>query len=120
MFLYNKINCYILYRYYCSNWTPRRTGEENAFKCFLAWRGGQQVQISTDQSVIPEIQNIMGSLSSTPKDTKSRSCGNGQKTNDQTNGLKTKKNKKDCRFTFDLRDTGNLSSHTQTTKIKFC
>ena len=29
-------------------------------------------------------------------------------------------NKKDCRFTFDLRDTGNLSSHTQTTKIKFC
>ena len=36
-----------------------------------------------------ELQNIIGSLSPSYRDTESGSYGNGQENNDQTNGLKT-------------------------------
>ena len=54
---------------------------------------------------IPEIQNIMGSLSSGHRDTESEMSGNDQENNEQANGLKTKLTKKDSMSAFDLRDT---------------
>ena len=61
--------------------------------------------------VIPEIQKIMGLLSSSHRDTESRSSGNGQENNE----LRLKISKNDSRSPFDLRNTEDLSSYTQFT-----
>ena len=62
--------------------------------------------------VIPEIQKIMGSLSSGQKDTESGVSINNQDTCGETNELKTKITKKDSRSAFDLRDTGGLCPYS--------
>ena len=59
--------------------------------------------------VLPEILNIVGSLSSEQRDTESGTSTNNQETSEETNGLKTKITKKDTRSAFDLRDTGASS-----------
>ena len=62
--------------------------------------------------VIPEIQNLIGSLSSGHRDTESGMSCNDQENNEQTTGLKTNIAKKDS--VFDLRDTGDLNPYTRT------
>ena len=61
--------------------------------------------------VIPEIQNIMGTLSLGQRDIESSLCINNQDNSEATSGLKTKTTKKESRSTFDLRDTGDLSPY---------
>ena len=64
-------------------------------------------------TVIPEIQSLMGTLSSGQMDTESNSSNNRQETNcDEINGLKPKLTKQDSRSTFELRDTEDLSPYT--------
>ena len=60
------------------------------------------------ERVIPEIQNDVGSLFSGQKDTESGTSTNNQESSEESNGLKTKITKKDCRSAFDLRGTGEL------------
>ena len=65
---------------------------------------------ATSDRVIPEIQNIMGALSSVPSDSESNSSNNNNQDNsDASSGLKTKTTKKDSMFAFDLRDTEKQS-----------
>ena len=64
------------------------------------------------ESVIPEIQNIMDSISSLNRDTESGSLSNNQKSNNETTGLKAKITKKDSRSAFDLRDTDYLGPYS--------
>ena len=52
--------------------------------------------------VIPEIQNIMGSLSSGQRDTESGTSVDNQNSSEDTVGLKTEITKKDSRSAFDL------------------
>ena len=54
---------------------------------------------------ILEIQNIMNSLSSGPRNIETEMRGFDQGSNELTNGLETKMTKKDSRSAFDLRDT---------------
>ena len=70
-----------------------------------------QVQITKainsaiNNSVIPEIQNAMGTLSSGQRDTESGSSQNNQEDREGSNGLKTKIIKKVSRSACNLRDT---------------
>ena len=70
-----------------------------------------QVQITKainsaiNNSVIPEIQNAMGTLSSGQRDTESGSSQNNQEDREGSNGLKTKIIKTDSRSACNLRDT---------------
>ena len=63
------------------------------------------------ERVIPEIQNLVSSLSSGNGDTESGSSSNNQENIDGTTGFKTKITKEDCRCAFDLRNTEDLSSY---------
>ena len=77
-----------------------------------------QVQITRainsaiNNSVIPEIQKAMGTLSSGQRDTESGSLPNNQEDREGSNGLKTKITKKDSRSACPLRDTDDLSPYT--------
>ena len=77
-----------------------------------------QVQITKainsaiNNSVIPEIQNAMGTLSSGQRDTESGSSQNNQEDREGSNGLKTKIIKKDSRSACNLRDTEGRSPYT--------
>ena len=77
-----------------------------------------QVQITKainsaiNNSVIPEIQNAMGTLSSGQRDTESGSSQNIQEDRERSNGLKTKIMKKDSRSACNLRDTEGRSPYS--------
>ena len=79
-----------------------------------------QVQITKaiisaiNNSVIPEIQNAMGTLSSGQRDTESGSSQNNQEDREGSKGLKTKIIKKDSRSACNLRDTEGRSPYTFT------
>ena len=78
----------------------------------------RQVQISRainaaiNDRVIPEIQNIMGSMSFGQKDTESGTLTNNQAISEKTKGVNIKLSKKDFRSASDLRDTGDISVYT--------
>ena len=61
--------------------------------------------------VIPEIQNVVSSLSSGNRDTESSSSSNNRENSDGKTGFKTNFTKKDCRSAFDLRDTRDLGPY---------
>ena len=65
------------------------------------------------ERVIPETQSMMSSLSSGNKYTESRSSSNNLENSDGTTVFNSKTTKKDCRFTFDMRDTEDLSPYNQ-------
>ena len=65
------------------------------------------------ERAIPEIQIMMSSLSSGNKDTESSSSSNNQENNEGTTVFNSTTTKKDCRFTFDMRDTEDLSPYNQ-------
>ena len=79
-----------------------------------------QVQITEaiisaiNNSVIPEIQNAMGTLSSGQRDTESGSSQNNHDNTEGSNGLKTKIIKKDSRSACNLRDTEGRSPYMVT------
>ena len=64
------------------------------------------------ESVNPEIQNMVRSLSSGNRDTESGLSSNNQEKSDGTTGFKSKVTKKYCRPAFDLRDTEDVSLYT--------
>ena len=74
-----------------------------------------QVQISRainsaiNLGEIPEIQNIMGSMSFGQRDTDSGTPKNSQAISEKTKGVNIKLTKKDSRSAFDFRDTGDLT-----------
>ena len=61
---------------------------------------------------IPEIQNIMSTISSGQGDTESNASKNNQDDREMTSGLKMKITKKDSRSAFELRDTEDRSPYT--------
>ena len=63
------------------------------------------------ERVIPEIQNLVSSLSFGNRDTESGSSSNNQENDDGTTEFKTKIRKEGCRCAFDLRNTEDLSSY---------
>ena len=63
--------------------------------------------------VLPEIQNMVSSLSPGNRDSESGSSSNNQENGDRTNGFKPKIAKKDCRSAFDLRDMEDSSHYTE-------
>ena len=67
------------------------------------------ISSTISERVIPVIQNIMSSISSRNRDTKSGSSSNNQENNNETTGFNTRSTKKDCMSAFDLRDTEDLS-----------
>ena len=62
------------------------------------------------ERVLPEIRNMVSSLSSGNRDTDCPSSNN-QENNNGSAGFKTKTTKKNCRSAFDLRDTEDLTSY---------
>ena len=64
--------------------------------------------------VIPEIQNMMRSLSSGQRNSESRTSTNNQECTEEMSGLKTKLTKNDSRSALDLRDTGDLTPYMVT------
>ena len=76
-----------------------------------------QVQITKainsaiNNSVIPDIQNAMGTLSSGQRDTESGSSQNNQEDREGSIGVKTKIIKKNSRSACNLRDTEGRSPY---------
>ena len=69
------------------------------------------------ERVIPEIQNIVSSMSSSGnRDTEANMSPNSQENRENTSGLKTKLTKKDSLSACDLRDTTGRGSYT----LSFC
>ena len=65
------------------------------------------------ERVIPEIQNIVSSMSSSGnRDTEASSSPNSQENTEKYNGFKTKITKKDSRSACDLRATRDSSPYT--------
>ena len=78
-----------------------------------------QVQITRainsaiNDKLVPEIQNIMGTLSSGQRDTESGSSPNNQDKTEGTNGFISKITKKDSRSACNSRDTDDRSPYTR-------
>ena len=71
--------------------------------------------ITSAERVMPEIQNILSSMSSPGnRDTESGLSPDSQEVREDTNSFKSKITKKDCRSAFDLRDTRDRSPYTTT------
>ena len=83
----------------------------DSFMFVLHSQINRAISSAINDIVIPEIQNIMGSLSSGHRYTESGMSGNGQEMGEQTNRLKTKITKKDSRSAFHLKDTGEFSPY---------
>ena len=89
----------------------RLSQELDSLMSVMHFQINRAISAAINDRFIPEIQSIMGSLSSSHRDTESGLLGNSQTNNDQPNGLKTKRTKKDSRTAFDLSDTKDLSPY---------
>ena len=70
------------------------------------------ISTGISERVIPEIQNIVSSMShSGNRDTEASMSPNSQENRENTSGLKTKITKKDSRSACDLRDTTGRGSY---------
>ena len=73
------------------------------------------ISTAISERVIPEIQNIVSSLSSSGnRDTEASVSPSSQENRENSSGLKTKITKKDSRSVGDLRDTTGLGSYMVT------
>ena len=71
------------------------------------------ISTAISERVIPEIQNIVSSMSSSGnRDTEAGLSPNSQENRENTSGLKTKLTKKNSRSVCDLRDTTGRGSYT--------
>ena len=91
----------------------RMSQKMDAMMSMMHSRINRAISSAISERVIPEIQNIMSSISSGNRDTESGSLSNIQENYSRTEGLKTKITKKDSRSAFDLRDTEDLSPYKQ-------
>ena len=72
------------------------------------------ISAAISERVIPEIQNIVSSMSfSGNRDTEASMSPNSLENRENTSGLKSKLTKKDSRSACDLRDTTGRGSHTK-------
>ena len=91
----------------------------NCSDCVVCGKSAQinrTIGSAISDRVTPEIQIIMGSLSSGRRDTESGRSVNNQDSCEKTNGLKTKLTKNDSRSAFDLRDTGDTNPYSSLNK----
>ena len=73
------------------------------------------ISLAISDRVIPEIRNIVSSMSSSGKrETEASSSPNSQEKRERTTGLKTRITKKDSRSACDLRDMEGLGSYMVT------
>ena len=79
---------------------------------FLQVQITRAINSAINDKMVPEIQNIMGTLSSGQKDTESGSSPNNQDNTEGTNGFISKITKKDSRSACNLRDTDDRSPYT--------
>ena len=71
------------------------------------------ISTAISERVIPEIQNIVSSMSSSGnRDTEASMSSSSQENRENSSGLKTKITKKDSRSVGDLRDTTGRGSYT--------
>ena len=71
------------------------------------------ISTAISERVIPEIQNIVSSMSSSGiRDTETSLSPGSQGNKENTSGLRTKITKKDSRSACDLRDTTGPGSYT--------
>ena len=76
----------------------RLSQEMDSLMSMMHSRVKKAISSAINDRVIPEIQNLMSSLSSGHRDTESGMSGNDQENNEQTTGLKTNIAKKDSGF----------------------
>ena len=81
---------------------------------FLQVQITRAINSAINDKMVPEIQNIMGTLSSGQKDTESGSSPNNQDNTEGTNGFISKITKKDSRSACNLRDTDDRSPYMVT------
>ena len=75
------------------------------------------ISTAIPERVIPEVQNIVSSMSSSGnRDTEASMSPNIQENRENTSGLKTKLTKKDSRSACDLRDTTGRGSYSRITR----
>ena len=85
---------------------------------FLQVQITRAINSAINDKMVPEIQNIMGTLSSGQRDTESGSSQNNQEDREGSNGLKTKIIKKDSRSACNLRDTEGRSPYTWISRLE--
>ena len=78
---------------------------------FLQVQITRAINSAINDKMVPEIQNIMGTLSLGQRDTESGSSPNNQDNTEGTNGFISKITKKDSRSACNLRDTDDRSPH---------
>ena len=80
---------------------------------FLQVQITRAINSAINDKMVPEIQYIMGTLSSGQRDTESGSSPNNQDNTEGTNGFISKITKKDSRSACNLRDTDDRSPYTK-------
>ena len=83
---------------------------------FLQVQITRAINSAINDKMVPEIQKIMGTLSSGQRDTESGSSPNNQDNTEGTNGFISKITKKDSRPACNLRDTDDRSSYNGLTR----
>ena len=78
---------------------------------FLQVQITRAINSAINDKMVPEIQNIMGTLSSGRRDTDAGSSPNNQDNTEGTNGFISKITKKDSRSACNLRDTDDRSPY---------
>ena len=79
------------------------------------------ISTAISERVIPEIQNIVSSMSSSGnKDTEASISTNSLENRENTSGLKSKLTKKDSRSACDLTDTTGRGTHSCKVKNSHC
>ena len=90
----------------------RLSQEMDAMMSMMHSKINRAISSASSEKVIPDIQNIMTSMSSGNRDTESGSSSNNQENNNGTTGFKSENTKKGCRSVFALRDTEDVSPST--------
>ena len=93
----------------------RLSQEMNSMMTMVHNQINRAISTAISERVIPEIQNIVSSMSSSGnRDTEASLSPNSQEIRENSSGLKTKKLKKDSRSVGDLRDTTGRGSYMVT------
>ena len=90
----------------------RLTQEMDSMMSMVHNQINRAISTAISERVIPEIQNIVSSMSfSGSRDTEASMSPNSQENKENTSGLKTKLTKKDSRSACNLRDTTGRGSY---------
>ena len=97
---------------FSNEFNSRLSQEMDSVRSRMHSQLNRAVSTAIAERVIPEIQNIVSSMSSSGKrDTEASMSPNSQENRENTSGLKTKIIKKDSRTVCDLRDTTGRGSY---------